>query len=58
MEIKELLIRTSSDQLYNLFIFIIIIIIIIFRVHTPRIVHTPRLSTFSRIPRFSSNWTK
>ena len=57
MEIKELLIRTSSDQLYNLFIFIIIIIII-FRVHTPRIVHTPRLSTFSRITRFSSNWTK
>ena len=54
MEIKELLIRTSSDQLYNLFIFIIIIIII-FRVHTPRIVHTPRLSTFSRIPRFLSN---
>ena len=53
---KELLIRTSSDQLYNLFI--IIIIIIIFRLHTPRIVHTPRLSTFSRIPRFSSNWTK
>ena len=55
MEIKELLIRTSSDQLYNLFI---IIIIIVFRVHTPRIVHTPRLSTFSRITRFSSNWTK
>lgn len=57
MEIKELLMRTSSDQLYNLFIFIIIIIIV-FRVHTPRIVHTPRLSTFSRITRFSSNWTK
>ena len=56
MEIKELLIRTSSDQLYNLFIFIIIIIV--FRVHTPRIVHTPGLSTFSRITRFSSNWTK
>ena len=54
MEIKELLIRTSSDQLYNLFIFIIIIIV--FRVHTPRIVHTPRLqSTFLRIPRLSRN---
>ena len=53
MEIKELLIRTSSDQLYNLFIFIIIIIV--FRVHTPRIVLTPRLSTFPRITRFSSN---
>ena len=52
MEIKEFLIRTSSDQLYYLFIIIIIIILILN--HFPG-THAPRLSTFSRIPRFSSN---
>ena len=50
---KEILIRTSSDQLYYLFIIIIIIIILILN-HFPG-TQAPRLSTFSRIPRFSSD---